>query len=131
MAHRAGDLVAAQGLGVGWKQVTKHGFNVGPREAVVPCGHGCVGGEEGAFGQFVAAPTSTQHLKRSEGAVPFVEVQPIDGDAQGVQRADAAHAKQVLLPDAHQVVATVQAVTKARVFNCVLMVPGVEEIHGD
>ena len=131
VAHGTGHIVAAQGLGVRWKQVAKHGFNVGPREAVVPCGHGRVGGEEGACGQLIAAPAAVEHLKRSEGAVPFVEVKSVDDDAQGVQGAHTTHAEEVLLSDAHQVVAAVQAVTETSVFGRVLVVPGVEEIHGD
>ena len=131
VAHGTGHIVAAQGLGVRREQVAKHGFNIGPREAVVPCGHRSVGGEEGACGQLVAAPAAAEHLKRGEGAVSFVEVESVDGDAQRVQRAYAAHAEQVLLSDAHQVVAAVQAVTKAGVFGRVLIVAGVEEVHGD
>ena len=131
VAHGTGHIVAAQGLGVRWEEVAKHGLDIGPREAVVPCGHGRVGGEEGACGQLVAAPAAAEHLKRGERAVPFVEVESVDGDVQRVQRAYAAHAEQVLLSDAHQVVAAVQAVTELGVLGRVLVVTGVEEVHGD
>ena len=66
-------------------------------------------------------------LERGEGAVALVQVQAAPVDTAGAQRADAAHAEQQLLPDAHPLVTEVQARGQAAVLVGVAVDVGVEQ----
>ena len=69
----------------------------------------------------------TRQLQRGEGAVSFVEMDDARRDAERLERLDAAHAEQQLLPDADAIVAAVQARGQIAIFGLVALDIGIEQ----
>ena len=66
-------------------------------------------------------------LERGEGTVPLVEVKAAPVEAARTQSADAAHAQQQFLADAHALVAEVKACGQRAIFGAVAVDVGVEQ----